>query len=286
MPVERRLAAGDVLASLALVLAAGASLAGLALPELYRDNVAMIAQARGTDLATLLVAVPALGIGLWRARSGSMAAHLIGLGMLAYLIYAYAIFAFQVVINAATPAYIAILGLASWSLVLRLPVLGELGERGFGARLPRRFTAGFLGFTVLAFGGLWLSEIVGSIASGALPASVSDLDLPTSAVYTLDLAFLLPAMVVAAALLIRGAAMAAPLSITLLVFSVGMVLSILGLFVFQALDGIAVDPVMAVVFGLLGLAALGLAAVGVQTPETTDQARVAGRHSASAGRAA
>ena len=285
MPLRRKLAMSDVLASLALILAAGASLAGLALPELYRDNAAMTAQARGTDLATLLVAVPALGIGLWRARSGSMAAQLIVMGMLGYLVYAYAIFTFQVVINAATPAHIAILGLASWSLFLRVPVLGDLGERGFGARLPRRVAAGFLGFIVLAFGGLWLSEIVGSIVSGALPASVADLDLPTSAVYTLDLAFLLPAMVVAAVLLVRGAEVAAPLSIALLVFSVGMVLSILGLFVFQALDGIAVDPVMAVVFGLIGLAALVLAVVGLRSPGTVNAARVARRPSASPERA-
>jgi hypothetical protein len=284
--MARRLAISDVLALLALILAGGASLAGLAVPELYRDNAAMTAQARGTDLATLLVAVPALGFGLWRSRSGSMAAQLIVLGMLAYLVYAYAIFAFQVVINAATPAHIAILGLASWSLLLGLPVLGELGERGFGARLPRRVTAGFLGFIVLAFGGLWLSEIVGSIASGALPASVSDLDLPTSAVYTLDLAFLLPAMVVAAVLLVRGVAVAAPLSIALLVFSVGMVLSILGLFVFQAIDRIAVDPVMAVVFGLIGLAALVLAVVGLRSPGAVNAARVARHPSASAERAA
>jgi hypothetical protein len=65
-----------------------------------------------------------------------------------------------------------------------------------------------------------------------------------------------------------------------------MVLSILGLFVFQALDGIAVDPVMPVVFGLIGLAAIGLVVVGLRSPRATDQARVAGRHSASAGRAA
>ena len=285
MSVNRRLAIGDGLAFLAVILAGGASLAGLVLPELYRDNAAMTAQARGTDLATLLVAVPSLLIGLWRARSGSMAAQLVVLGMLAYLIYAYAIFAFQVVINAATPAHIAILGLATWSLLLRLPVLGELGERGFGARLPRRVTAGFLGVIVLAFGGLWLSEIVGSIASGALPASVSDLDLPTSAVYTLDLAFLLPAMVVAAVLLVRGAAVAAPLAVASLVFSVAMVLSILGLFVFQALDGIAVDPVMAVVFGIIGFAALSLAAVGVRSPGTTAQSRVAGHQPGSAGTA-
>ncbi|HEX6129601.1 MAG TPA: hypothetical protein VF071_11330 [Candidatus Limnocylindria bacterium] len=287
MTIGQRLAIGDLLASLALILAAGASAAGLLWPELYRDNAAMTAQARGTDLATLLVAVPALGVGLWLARARSRAAQLIVLGMLGYLVYAYAIFAFQVVINPATPAYIVILGLAAWSLLLRLPVLGSAAEAGVGARLPRRVTAGFLGLIVFAFGGLWLSEIVGAIGSGALPASVSDLDLPTSAVYTLDLAFLLPAMVVAGLLLIRGSALAAPLAVALLAFSVGMVLSILGLFVFQALDGIAVDPVMAAVFTVIGLVAFVLAVAGSRPPSTTaGEAAVAARHATGAGRVA
>jgi hypothetical protein len=287
MTIGQRLAIGDLLAALALILAAAASAAGLLVPELFRDNAAMTAQARGTDLATLLVAVPALGIGLWRSRSGLHTAQLIVIGMLGYLVYAYAIFAFSVVINPAAPVYIAILGLATWSLILRVPVLASAADAGAGARLPRRVTAGFLGFIVIAFGGLWLSEIAGAITSGVLPASVSDLELPTSAVYTLDLAFLLPAMVVAAVLLVRGVAVAAPLAVALLAFSVAMVLSILGLFVFQALDGIAVDSVMAVVFGVVGLVALGLAVVGLRSPRAVSgKASAATRRTTSVGRPA
>ena len=285
MTIGQRLAIGDLLASLALILAAAASAAGLLWPELYRDNAAMIAQARGTDLATLLVAVPALGAGLRLTRAGSRAAQLVVLGALGYLVYAYAIFAFQVVINPATPAYIAILGLATWSLLLRLPVLVSAAEAGVGAHLPRRVAAGFLGLIALAFGGLWLSEIAGAIGSGALPASVRDLELPTSAVYTLDLAFLLPAMLVAAVLLIRGVAVAAPLAIALLAFSVGMVLSILGLFAFQALDGVTVDPGMAAVFGVIGLLALVLTLVGLR-PSATMAGDARAARANSAGRSA
>jgi hypothetical protein len=93
-------------------------------------------------------------------------------------------------------------------------------------------------------------------------------------------------MIVSAVLLIRAAAVAAPLAIALLAFSVGMVLSILGLFVFQALDGISVDPVMAAVFGVIGLVALVLTLVGLRSSTTTSEAPAAVRRATRSGRPA
>ena len=66
-----RIKFADRLAFAALVLAAVAAGAGLLVSGLYRDTADGIRQARATDLVTLLVAVPTLAIGLWRARSGS-----------------------------------------------------------------------------------------------------------------------------------------------------------------------------------------------------------------------
>ena len=57
------------LAAIATVLAAGAALAGLAVRGLYVDAPNWVQQARGTDLATLFLAVPVLGVGLWTART-------------------------------------------------------------------------------------------------------------------------------------------------------------------------------------------------------------------------
>lgn len=57
-------------------------------------------------------------------------------------------------------------------------------------------------------------------------------------------------------------------------------LSIFGLFVFQALDGITVDPVMAVVFGLIAIVALVLAVVGLRSADAVDAVGVPGRPSA------
>jgi hypothetical protein len=50
------------LAAAATALAGIAALAGLALPALYVDEPNWVQQARGTDLATLLSAVPVLAV--------------------------------------------------------------------------------------------------------------------------------------------------------------------------------------------------------------------------------
>lgn len=68
----------DRLGVLALLLAAMAAAAGLLIPGLYRDTAEMVRQARATDLITLAAATPALGLGLWRARSGSHRGRLVG----------------------------------------------------------------------------------------------------------------------------------------------------------------------------------------------------------------
>ena len=189
----------DRMAALAAALAAIASAAGLFVTDLYRDNEAMIAQARGTDLATLFVAVPAIAIGLGAARAGSVRGRLVALGAVGYLVYSYAIYSFQVVISPMTPLHIAILGLAAWSLILGGVALAGMDLDTVGSRLPRRTAGGFLILIVVLFAGLWLAQIIGAITSGVLPVAVSDLELPTSAVYALDLAFALPMLAVGAA---------------------------------------------------------------------------------------
>ena len=85
-----RLTFADRLALVALPLAAIAAIAGLLVPGLYRDTADGIRQARATDLVTLLVAVPTLAIGLWRAGAGSVGGRFVALAALGYLAYSYA----------------------------------------------------------------------------------------------------------------------------------------------------------------------------------------------------
>ncbi len=205
---------------------------------------------------------PAWPSGCGGQIEGSAGARLAVAGSLAYLVYTYAIFAFQVVVSPATPVHIAILGLAAWSLLLGGPALvretGDVGER-----LPRRTTAGFLALVAILFAGLWLGQIASAITSGSLPAAVADLGLPTSAVYALDLAFALPLLALAAGLLARRSASGYPLALAGLVFSVEMALSVFAIFAIQASRGELADASVAVVFAVIAAAAAVLAAAGL-----------------------
>ncbi len=166
-----RLKFADRLALVALLFAAIAAIAGLLVPGLYRDTADGIRQARATDLVTLLVAVPALAIGLWRARAGSVGGRFVAIAALGYLAYSYAIYAFSVVIDPLTPVHIAILGLATWSLVLTVFALDDATlDLASSFRFPRRTTGGFLIAVAGLFAMLWLSQIAGAITSGRLPA--------------------------------------------------------------------------------------------------------------------
>ena len=229
-------------------LAALASVAGL-LGVAYRDVPAMVEQAQAADLATLFVAVPLLVVALRRRVPLVVAATL------AYLGYTYAIFSFEIVVNPLAPIYIAILSLSVWALALRVRDLAALEA---GPALARRTTAGFLALVAALFGALWLSDIAGSIASGSLPPSVAALAVPTSAVYALDLGFVLPLFVVAAVGLLRHARHAAALALGSLVFLVLMALSILPMFAFEAARGEVVDPVAPTIFVVIAVVAVGL----------------------------
>jgi hypothetical protein len=262
-----QLRSADRLALLALPLAAIAALAGLLVPGLYRDTADGIRQARATDLVTLLVAVPTLALVLWRIGSGSVPGRFVALGCLGYLAYSYAIYAFSVVINPLTPVHIAILGLTTWALVLTAFALDDstLGV-GSGIRFPRRITGGFLVAVAGLFGMLWLSQIVGAITSGRLPAGVSALELPTSPVFSLDLAFAVPLITLAGVWLVRHDRRGPAAAAAGLAFLLILGLSVLAIFAFEAAAGIAVQVAPIAIFGSVTAAAAVLLALGLSGP--------------------
>lgn len=147
-----RLRIADRLTWLATLLAAVAAAAGLLAAGLYRDAPFWVEQARATDIATLFFAVPILVAGLLAARRGSSIGRLAAISGLLYLVYNYAIFAFSVAMNPLSVAYIAILGLAVWSLLLSLSQT-DLGgaARALDGRIRRRSSA----IALIAIAGLF-----------------------------------------------------------------------------------------------------------------------------------
>jgi len=248
-------------ATLATTLAAIAAAAGLLVPGLYRDAPNWVEQGRGTDLATLFVAVPVLVLGLWTARGGSAMGRLAVVAGLLYVVYNYAIFVFSVVMNPLTAVYIAIFGLALWSLVLGgqgVPIADAAGRVSGG--LLRRTSGGLLIAVGLLFGLLWVGQIATTATTGVLPPDLVKAAIGANPVYALDLGFFLPLCVLAGIGLVRGTP-AGAYALPMLMWVPLMGAGVLGGFVFIAAAGDEVPLAVAVVIAALGLVAAVLAAM-------------------------
>jgi hypothetical protein len=251
----------DGLAAVATALAAVAAGAGLLIPGLYRDAPYWVEQARGTDLATLLVAVPVLTLGLWAARRGSGAGRLAVFAGLLYVVYNYGIFVFSVVMNPLTAVHIAIVGLALWSLILttRSPALSEAGAAATEG-LNRRTSGVLLVAVAGLFGLLWMGQIATATATGALAPDLVRAGLSTNPVYALDLAFFLPLCALAGIGLLRhdrAGALGQPMLLWVTLMGAGVV----GGFLFSAAAGEEIPVVVAVVISALSIVSAALAAV-------------------------
>ena len=134
---SRSSAVAEAFAWAATILAVVAAAVGLSVTGLYRDVPFRAEQARGIDLATLLLAVPILVIGLLAVRAGSLSGRLVVVGALLYLVYNYLIYTTSVTMNRLAIVYIATLGLSTWSLVL---MMLRTDVCGMGDGNPRRWT--------------------------------------------------------------------------------------------------------------------------------------------------
>jgi hypothetical protein len=253
------------LASIATLLAAAAALAGLALPGLYVDAPNWAQQARGTDLATLFLAVPVLAIGLWMSRRGSSAGRLAVVAGLLYLVYNYAIFAFAVALNPLTAVHIAIFGLSLWSLLLAgRGAVG--GAEGVTECLDRRAAGGLLIGVAAMFGLLWLGQIATASTTGILPPELVKAGIASNPVYALDLAFFLPLCAVAGIASIRrnnAADFAFPMLIWVALMGAGVV----GGFLLMAAAGDQIAAPVVVAIGCLSVASSVVAAIALVRPE-------------------
>lgn len=249
------------LAAVATFLAAVCALAGLTLSGLYVDAPNWVQQARGTDLATLFLAVPVLIVGLWTADRGSTAGRLAVVAGLLYLVYNYAIFAFSVAMNQLTAVHIAILGLAAWSLLLAGRTAVD-GAEGLTERMSRRTAGGLLIGVAGVFGLLWLGQIASASATGILPPDLVKAGLTTNPVYALDLAIFLPLCAIAGIGLLRRTS-AAAFAFPMLIWVALMGAGVLGGFLLMGAAGDQI--VVPVVVGIGGLTVASAIVASVAT---------------------
>jgi hypothetical protein len=201
-------------------LAAIGSLAGVLTPSIYSAlTAAFLPQAFAQDLANLVLVSPAMLLLAALSLRGSLRAYLLWLGVVIFTIYNYVIYTFSIPFGPLFFLWVAVLGLSIYALIGGVASARHEPIRAqFRSATRTRVVAWVLIVLAVLFGFLWLSEDVPALLTGAMPASVTDMGLPTNPVHVLDLAFFLPAVVLTGAMLLRRVPLGYTLSLGLIVF--------------------------------------------------------------------
>ncbi len=236
-----------------------ASGSGVFISALYRDTPNLVAQAIGQDVVTLVVVFPTLAISAFLASRGSQRARLIWLGGLVYTVYTYVGYAFAVRFNSLFLVYVALLGCSTYALIGGLVTTDWAGVKAsFTERTPAKAVSIFLGVIAVLFYLLWLCEAVPASLSGNPPQSLIDAGTPTNFVQVLDMAWLLPAIAIAAVSLWRKRPLGYTLAGALLTHVVLLTLAILSMIVFMVRAGQPVVVPQVVIYGVLSAVSIGI----------------------------
>jgi hypothetical protein len=239
----------------ATVLMALSSAAGVFLSQTYAQETSVWATLGvGQDIANLFCVFPAMFVAGHFAFRGSLRATLVWLGLLIYVIYSYVLYAFFIHFGPWFLVYVAVLALSAFALFGSVThinlneVVGRLGGNT-GTRLASVLLLVF----GLLFAFQWLSEIVPSLVSGTVPKRITEIGAPVNPVHVLDLAFILPGMIVTAVAVRNRSPLGLLFAAPLLTFSAAMGIAILCMFFSEQLRGVPVSIVPIVVIGVVVL---------------------------------
>lgn len=227
------------------------------------DTVFMAEGSRGTDVVTLILAVPLLVVGLVAYRRRSLRGGLLVVGGLAYLLYVYASRSLYNAYNELFLVYVAVFAASLFALVVTVATFDlALLRTRLTPSMPRRGLAAFLLGCAVITSAVWLLPLLGSALSGEPPELLDTYS--TSVTDVLDLGVIVPTLVMTAVLVLRcsvlGYVLAAAM-IVLLVLTAGTI--IVGT-VMQLAAGVTftTGEVVGPISGFLVLAVIGLVLLG------------------------
>jgi hypothetical protein len=249
------------------VLAMAGSIIGIALDDrIYSKETAnWAAQAVGQDFVNL-IAFPALLLLALAAGRGSLRAYLAWTGVLAYSVYSYAIYVFDIHFGPLFLVWVAVFGLSIYALMGALASIdpGRV-KASFTGRTPVRSTAAVLVAIGAMFYLLWLSEILPATLAGTTPEALGEAGIPTNPVHVLDLAVFLPAAVLAGILVAKRRPWGYVLAPVVLVAMVGLGLGIVSLMAVLAVRGLEAAPGVGLAIAVLAIVELFVVARFLRT---------------------
>lgn len=194
--------AAYVLSGAIAALMIAASLAGLLVDGLYHEGAWAREAFRGGDVITLTIAAPLLIISLIMSIRGSHRAEPVWIGMIVYTLYNYAYATFGTAFNDVFLLHIALFSMSVFALACAIPNLDLAAiARTFRDAIGARTIGVFLVIVGAGQGGLWIFLVVRNAITGEVLH-----DIPVwgqHLVFALDLALLVPSLVLAGVLLAR-----------------------------------------------------------------------------------
>ena len=234
------------------VLVTITSLFGIVLEKTYsRETHAWAIQAIGQDYANLAVVIILL-VSTYFVSKHSLRGFLVWLGAYLYLIYAFAIYAFAVHFQFLFLAYVLILGLSFYTLVGGMITVDMDKFSRLLLGNPKAKIVSVLLFIIGAmFSLLWLSEIVPNLIAGTISQGLVETQLWVNPVHVLDLAFLLPGMIIISVLLWKEKVLGCVMAVPLLVFAATMGLGIIAVFAISAIKGLPYSLPAGIMIGII-----------------------------------
>jgi hypothetical protein len=246
-----------ILSTLIIILVIIVSAGGLLLDNLYRDNFLVTFGWLGNDLVTLFVATPILVTAVLLAQHGSWRAYLVWMGMLDYTLYNFCFYLFGSALNSFFLTYTAIFTLSIFALIFGLAGcdVQALTHR-VKPSMPVRWMAGWMAVVALFLGAFWISQSLGYVFTGQVPAIMISVEWPTNVTAALDLSLVVSINALGAVWLWRrkpwGVVVAAVANVKGAVYMMALSATTITVFQAGALDSMA----LAVLWGSIGLGCL------------------------------
>ncbi|SRR6266498_4309238 len=246
----------------AVLLAIAGNIIALSVKDFYANlTPVFLPQALAQDIASLAIVSPLWLILLALALRGSLRAYLLWLGVLTFTVYNYVIYTFSVPFGPLFLLWVAVLGISLYALIGGIATVDhKTVAMSFRSQRTITFVAWFLIVVAILFSLLWLSEDIPALLSGSTPQSVIDMAVPTNPVHILDLAFFLPAVIVASIMLLKQKSLAYTLTPAFIVFLILTGIPILITPIVQSARGETAAWGVIVPIGTLTVLLLGLLA--------------------------
>jgi hypothetical protein len=204
---------------------------------------------RGTDVVTLLIAIPMLLVGFVAHRRGSLRGHIFVIAAFFYFLYNGASMTFAASFNSLFLVYVALFSCSVFALISALKSIDsvDLANRAVTG-FPHRGIAIFLFVAGIGTLLLWISELIGPIMQGTAPAIIG----PYTTLFThgFDSALITPAAVMTGIFLLKRNPWGYVLSAPIMIFCTMIGVVVIGQTISQTIEGL-IFPV-GVYIGMIG----------------------------------